>query len=222
MFINPSLEIAGYIDPIADALRGDGWLVVPDFLPSFQCDALRADCESRRAEFAEAAIGRGSARQHSSDQRSDATLWLRDICTESGNETNTAQHDFLQAMDCLRNELNRRLFMGLRDYEAHYAHYAPGAFYRRHRDAFAATHAIGRAPQRILSSVFYLNTCARGGELTLYSSENESLENARDEHELACIAPVAGTAVFFLSAEFPHAVLPAQSDRYSIAGWFRA
>jgi len=205
-------EIAAHIDTIATALRGDGWLVLPDFLTAAQRDALLADCKQRRSEFVEAAIGRGGARRQASDQRSDATLWLRDSDTAAG----TAPHNFLQAMDDLRRELNQRLYLGLRDYEAHYAHYAPSAFYRRHRDAFAPTRANAAAPQRILSSVFYLNTSARGGELVLFSPEN-----SRDECELARVAPVAGTAVFFLSAEFPHEVLPAQSDRYSIAGWFR-
>lgn len=215
MSINPIPEIATHIDTIADALRGDGWLVVPDFLPPSQCDALRVDCESRRPEFVEAAIGRGNARHSSMDYRSDATLWLSDGCADWENERNTAQRDFLQAMEWLRHELNRRLFMGLRDYEAHYAHYAPGTFYRRHRDAFTQMRPTDSASQRMLSSVFYLNN-AHGGELVLFSPKNEV-----DERELVRIAPVAGTAVFFLSAEFPHAVLPAQSDRYSIAGWYR-
>lgn len=205
MSINPSLEIAVHIDTIATALRDDGWLVLPDFLSASQCNQLLLDCKRRRAEFVEAAVGRGTARRQSSDQRSDATLWLRD--TDNGD----AQRDFLQAMDFLRGELNRCLYLGLRDYEAHYAHYASGAFYRRHRDAFAQTCTTERASQRIVSSVFYLNTSTHGGELILW----------RDECELARIAPVAGAAVFFLSAEFPHEVLPTQSDRYSIAGWFR-
>lgn len=207
-----AFAISAHIDAIAAALRGDGWLVLPDFLPASQRDELLADCKRRRAEFAEAAIGRGNARRQLSEQRSDATLWLRDTDTETG----AVQHDFLQAMDFLRSELNRRLFLGLRDYEAHYAYYAPGAFYRRHRDAFAHAHATDNASQRILSSVFYLNTSARGGELVLWNNKSE-----KNACELARVAPTAGTAVFFLSAEFPHEVLPAQSDRYSIAGWYR-
>ena len=35
------------------------------------------------------------------------------------------------------------------------------------------------------------------------------------------VCPAAGTMVIFLSEEFPHEVLPATQDRYSIAGWFR-
>ena len=35
------------------------------------------------------------------------------------------------------------------------------------------------------------------------------------------VTPSFGTIVVFLSEEFPHEVLPAKRDRYSIAGWFR-
>lgn len=205
---NLALEIAVHTDDIVAALCGHGWLVLPNFFTAPHCNELLADCQEHHSEFASAAVGRGTARRWLSDQRSDATLWLRDI-----NET---QRDYLQAMDNLRNQLNRHLYLGLRDYEAHYAHYAPGAFYRRHCDAFAPARADKIAPQRIVSSVVYLNASEGGGELVLWPPENTG-----DDYELMRIAPVAGTAVFFLSAQFPHEVLPARADRYSIAGWFR-
>lgn len=203
MSAQSTFDMTSRVDAIVDALRCDGWLVLPEFLPAPWCAALLADCQARRAEFAVAAIGRGKHRQALSDQRRDTTLWL------SGNIA--VQRQYLAAMDSLRCEINRRLFLGLRDYEAHYAHYAAGAFYRRHRDAFAHTQITAAAPQRVVTSVIYLNTSA-GGELAI----------GNDEHEIVRVAPVAGTAVFFLSAEFPHEVLPSQSDRYSISGWFRA
>lgn len=202
MSVVPLLDITCHLDSIVESLRSDGWVMLPEFLPKACCEALLADCRARRDEFVSAAIGRGNQRQHASEQRRDATLWLRDNVP--------VQHAYLVAMDALRAEINRRLFLGLRDYEAHYAHYAPGAFYRRHRDAFAQIAATSVAPSRVLTSVVYLNSSA-GGELAIYN----------DAHEIARVAPVAGTAVFFLSAEFPHEVLPAQSDRYSISGWFR-
>ncbi|HET8710188.1 MAG TPA: 2OG-Fe(II) oxygenase, partial [Spongiibacteraceae bacterium] len=157
-------DILCHSDTIAAALHGDGWLVLPDFLPAQACDALLTDCQQRRAEFVAAAVGRGTARQQLSEQRSDVTLWLRDDAP--------AQRDFLVAMDRLREEINRRLFLGLHDYEAHYAYYAPGSFYRRHRDAFASSQLGSGAPQRILTSVIYLNTAA-GGELRLWRDERE-------------------------------------------------
>ena len=35
------------------------------------------------------------------------------------------------------------------------------------------------------------------------------------------VVPLLGTVVTFLSEDFPHEVLPANRDRFSIAGWFR-
>ncbi len=197
-----SALVSSHLDAIVAALRGDGWLVLPRFLAPSQCERLLADCEQHRAEFTAAAVGRGEQRQQLSEQRRDVTLWL--------SERIAVQREYLATMDTLRREINRHLFLGLRDYEAHYAHYAAGAFYRRHRDAFATARAKATAPQRVLTTVVYLNDC-RGGELVI----------ANDTHEIARVEPAAGTAVFFLSADFPHEVLPAQSDRYSIAGWFR-
>jgi SM-20-related protein len=119
----------------------------------------------------------------------------------------------------LRVALNRHLYLGLHDYEAHYAHYAPAAFYRRHLDAFnsSGSESSGElAPRRILSTVCYLNEnwqADDGGELVLWD---------RSDREITQIIPSSGTAVFFLSDEFPHEVRPAMAQRYSIAGWFRS
>ena len=51
-----------------------------------------------------------------------------------------------------------------------------------------------------------------GGELVLYRGEEDS-QGMR-------VSPSWGTIVVFLSEEFPHEVLPANRDRYSIAGWY--
>lgn len=198
------LDVTVQADAIAAALRGDGWCVRPNFFDATTTTALLADCLRQRSAFTAAAVGRAGARQQLCDQRRDSTLWLRADAP--------VQNDFLRAMEALRIQLNRHLYLGLFDYEAHYAHYAPGAFYRRHRDAFAAQAATEAAPKRSVSSVFYLNTSVPGGELLLL----------HDDKPLVQIEPIAGTAVFFLSTEFPHEVLPVQADRYSIAGWFRS
>ncbi|HDX9011350.1 TPA: 2OG-Fe(II) oxygenase, partial [Aeromonas dhakensis] len=42
-----------------------------------------------------------------------------------------------------------------------------------------------------------------------------------DEQFLMDVSPRGGRLVLFLSEEFPHEVLPANQERYSIAGWFR-
>lgn len=187
---------------VARALSERGWCLLPDFLSAGEVDALRADLDANGAQLAPAAVGRIGHRQLAPAIRSDETLWL----TGAGS----AQAAFLARMETLRVTLNRELFLGLFDYEAHYARYAPGTFYQRHLDSFRDS-----GTRRVLSTVVYLNRDWReedGGELLLW--ETRGLELAR-------IPPRGGAAVFFLSADFPHAVQPARATRYSIAGWFR-
>ena len=77
--------------------------------------------------------------------RGDRTLWLDDP------RCGAAAGAFLATLDELRVAANRRLFLGLTEAEAHYARYAPGTGYARHRDRFRDSDA------RVLSLVAYLN-----------------------------------------------------------------
>lgn len=188
-------------DELASGLTDAGWWWCPGFLGGVETAALRAELVAQRELMRPAAIGRSGDRQLDPTERGDLTLWL-----DGGAP---AQWRFLKQMEALRLALNQRLQLGLFDYEAHYACYPPGAGYRRHRDAFR-----GNA-NRVLSTAVYLNEGwgeTDGGELVLW---------AEDGRELARLRPGNGDAVFFLSERFPHAVLPAQRERYSIAGWFR-
>ena len=109
----------------------------------------------------------------------------------------------------MQDYLNRHLLLGLFSFESHLSHYAPGNYYKRHFDAFHGE------KNRILTIVAYLNpnwTSSDGGELVLYRSEKDK--------EGIKVIPLMGTIVTFLSEEFPHEVLPAHRDRFSIAGWF--
>ena len=42
-----------------------------------------------------------------------------------------------------------------------------------------------------------------------------------EENFIKKVIPKANTLVVFMSEEFPHEVLPARKERYSIAGWYR-
>lgn len=110
-------------------------------------------------------------------------------------------------MNELRLMVNRQFYLGLFDYECHYAKYEHSDFYKKHLDAFK-----GRS-NRVLSTVSYLNTPAQGGELIIYHQESTEVA--------AKVIRKAGTFVLFESERFPHEVLAAASVRYSIAGWFR-
>ncbi|MCU6433118.1 2OG-Fe(II) oxygenase [Undibacterium sp. Jales W-56] len=133
--------------------------------------------------------------------RSDQISWLT-----AGQSL--ACDQYLLLMESLRQRLNRDLFLGLDDYESHFAFYAPGAFYAQHRDRFQDD------DRRTISVVIYLNQdwqTEQGGALRLHLNESESLD----------IAPEASSMILFLSASMLHEVLPATRDRLSLAGWFR-
>ena len=115
----------------------------------------------------------------------------------------------------MRLGINRRLFMGVCDYECHFAHYNIGAFYKKHVDAFSANKKTGQS-NRVISTVLYLNETwqqENGGELVIYGEDGEQVVEK--------ILPEFGKFIIFLSEKFPHEVLPATRARKSIAGWFR-
>lgn len=189
-------------DEIAAALAGPGFIILDGALPQHLTQALVDLIAVKANGLRRAGIGRDGGYQLNDAVRGDAIQWL-----EPGDAAVT---EFLSAMDTLRQALNGRLYLGLSDYEAHFARYTPGAFYKKHRDAFRGK------PGRKVSSVFYLNPdwdLAAGGELVLYDEAGEQ--------ELVRVAPECGRLVLFLSEDFPHEVLPARHQRQSIAGWFR-
>lgn len=188
---------------IAADLHAVGYSLIDDALPSALLTALVE--EVRRlgpSDFHDAAIGREREQILNGFVRRDEIRWI--------DGDTAAERDWLAWTGELRAYLNQRLFLGLFSYESHFAHYPPGAFYKRHVDAFR-----GEA-NRILTTVCYLNPdwgSEDGGELLLYPESGAS--------PLARVLPCLGTLAVFLSEEFPHEVRPARRDRYSIAGWFR-
>ena len=193
---------AGDHDALADALATRGACRILGLPDVASTRALREDLMrlSTTGELAPAATGRGSGRALQPALRGDRTLWLDDP------RCGACAGAFLSTLDALRIALNERLFLGLAEAEAHYARYALGTGYARHRDRFRDDDA------RVLSLVAYLNddwNAADGGALRLHLDDG-----AVD------IAPLGGTAVCFRS-ELEHEVLPAARERLSIAAWMR-
>jgi SM-20-related protein len=191
---------------LCDSLAHHALAIVPELMPARTIAALASEARLREAagEFRTAGVGRGAARVARSDIRGDRTLWLDE------RNPSAAEGAFWQMVGSLRVVLNRSLFMGLSEFECHYALYPPGAFYRRHRDQFRGSASTGA---RVVSCVLYLNDDWKpsdGGALRVYCDSG-----ARE------LMPAGGTLVCFLSERFEHEVLPATRERLSIAGWFR-
>lgn len=190
--------------PAIEALVERREVVLPGILPPACWRALRAEAEALHdyAGFQAARIGRGEDARQDSAVRGDALCWL-DADMPAGAA-------YLRWMDDLRAALNRELFLGISEFEAHYAHYAPGAFYRRHVDRHRDSNA------RVVSAVLYLNPdwpADAGGEFVMYARDGEQVRYRQ--------RPEGGTLLLFMSADMPHEVLPATQARWSIAGWFR-
>lgn len=189
-------------DRIADALAADGLIILEAALPEGLRIRLASRIETLEPDLKRAGIGRNQDHHLSDAVRTDRTAWL--------GPDDPAEAAYLHWMEELRLGLNQRLFLGLFDYEAHFAVYQPGAFYRRHLDAFQGSR------NRVVTTVCYLNGHwgpEDGGELMIYPP--------RGDRPLESVLPTPGTLVVFLSDRFPHEVLPARRQRHSIAGWFR-
>lgn len=187
-----------------DQLVEKGWYEWPNAISESLCLALLNELlEAEEAgRLKKAGIGRSEERQINNNIRRDQIRWLT-------GET-PAQIEFLAIMTNLQQALNRALFMGLFEYEAHYALYKTGDFYKTHLDSFK-----GQA-NRMVSTVLYLNLdwdAKNGGELVLYNENEEIIQTT--------VTPSIGKLVVFLSEQIPHEVLPTKLPRASIAGWFR-
>lgn len=187
---------------IAD-LTARGWSRVGDFLAPEEIQALAAEVRtlSEAGALQPASVGRGPGAGVREEIRRDQIRWLDE------HSPTLAETHYWARIEALRGALNRELFLGLESFEAHYAVYPPGAFYRRHLDRFAT------ADERSISCSLYLNEdweAEDGGALRL-----ELAEGAVE------ITPRMNSLVIFRSDEIWHEVRPAARVRFSLTGWFR-
>lgn len=186
---------------LAEALSEQGVCLLPGFPDPDATVALRDALKQLQiaGTLRPAEVGRGSSHHLRTAIRSDDTQWI-------DGDSGIAATTYLSALHALRVSLNRRLFLGMEEEEAHFACYPVGASYQRHRDQFQNSDA------RVLSMVSYLNQDwlpEQGGALRLYLPQGT-----------IDLLPHAGTSVIFLSG-IEHEVLPATRERLSIAAWFR-
>ena len=191
------------LNTIMDALRNDGYVVIDDALPTALSHALQQRILAIKStgDLKVAGVGRRDDHTIARNIRQDSIQWM--------NRSEASESGWLTAMEHLRCYANRELLLGLFEYESHFAHYPPGAGYKKHYDAFKGQ------SNRVLSTVYYLNDNWQpgdGGELAIYDDKGQQITQ---------VQPMLNRLVIFLSEEFPHEVLPANTHRYSIAGWFR-
>lgn len=187
-------------------LAEKGYGVMPDAIAAPLIDRLIDDCRTREAagDMARAAIGREDSHTLATRIRRVDAAWL--------DGSTDGEAAFLALAETIRKAINRRLFLGLFEFEAQFLTYPPGGFYQRHLDSLRGTR------NRIVSLVVYLNRDWQpddGGALDIWTAADHL------GHPSATVEPRAGTVVLMLSEEIPHAVRPANATRRVIAGWYR-
>jgi len=212
-------------------LETRGWAHAPGALDPELVAALRLEAEALE-EAGETHMGRVGRAQNETKAlsiRKTHIAWL--------DGASAAQQRFMEGADALRIAMNRRLFLGLFEFEAHFAVYPPGGFYARHMDAFTLPTAsagafAGRRAQRarVVSMVAYLNrdwASADGGQLAVWEHAPLDEHGSPDMSRLDDVPPVAelepegGGLVLMLSEVIPHEVRRSLATRYAIPGWFR-
>ncbi|MBC7540017.1 MAG: 2OG-Fe(II) oxygenase [Bacteriovorax sp.] len=177
-----------------------GWYSCESFLDPTLCQSLITELNSFPLRASK--IGKGSNEQIIPSVRNDSIYWL------SETHNSRVQNEYLDQINKLIRILNRELYLGLKQFEGHFARYDQDGFYKKHLDQFKGNN------ERLVSVITYLNTPLQGGELKIYSRDNQDVVEVE-------IAPRAGTLVCFLSNQIYHEVLPTKSERLSIAGWLR-
>jgi len=187
-----------FYSQITDALVNDGYIVIENALDkklSQELSILAKDITQYKK------AGVSSDASVDENRRRDKIFWI------DANSDATAK--YLSFTDGRKKYLNPNLYLGLKYYEEHFARYDEDDFYEKHLDAFK------NSKNRVVTTVYYLNEdwqAENGGELIIYDENNVQLN---------AVIPNANTLVVFMSEKFPHEVLKAKKERYSIAGWFR-
>lgn len=201
-----------------DSLAEQNWAVAENFLDvgnaatagsidgQSEVARLKSIWSAHREQMHAATIRK--SRELEPSIRGDSILWL--------DEANMGPTDpFIARLGRLRDELNENFFIGLSDFESHFAYYPPGAGYAAHYDQPMVNGR--RESLRTMTMVLYLNSDWKpgdGGELVLWKDESR--------HEaLARVEPRAGTAAFFRTEAIYHEVLAAHAPRLSVTTWFR-
>ena len=195
-------------EEIIDALVEPGWIVRQGLFSDDYLRQLVAEVYSlwQSANFRRAKIGQGDAQTMQTEIRSDFIHWL------DPEQLTPLQQQYWDFIQQLREIINRTLYLGLVNFEAHFAVFPEGAFYKKHLDQFKTTQL------RMVTCLLYLNEnwqAEDGGQLRIYDPSDPSSESYFE------VLPTFGTFVCFRSDLIYHEVLPAHRERFSLTGWLR-
>ena len=204
-FVENMTEQEQKFELLIEGILENGFAICDDFLDEMTVANLLKTFSLRyeQGNFKEASIGKSSEVQKNIEIRGDEILWLE------SNSVDLSERVLLDKNQAFVDYLNQTCYLGIIDTEIHFAKYAVGKFYRRHRDTFQSKKG------RVLSVIYYLNVGwvpENGGNLIIYTAKN-NLETS------ISIAPLAGRMVCFESGKLDHEVTEAFSERFSVTGW---
>lgn len=185
-----------------DRFAQEELIIIDQFLPNNLAVQILQEAKYWQAEeaFKKAGIGHLEKLHIQENYRADKIKWInKEACLP-------ATRQYMILLDELMQHLSREFFLSLKDFEAMYAIYPKGSFYKRHRDQFE------QQAHRIVSLVLYLNedwTVKDGGQLVIYKGDQNTT-----------IAPIFNRLAIFKS-ELWHEVLPSQAERFSVTAWFK-
>lgn len=201
----PADAVASPYEDILNDLAERGWSISTSFVTAEQARALADEAEGLWADdgFRLACVGTGAEWTLRPEVRTDRVAWI------DASALSPATAAYWKAIERLRVELNQAFYLGLHDFEGHFAVYPAGSFYRRHLDRFK------RTSRRTVTCILYLNedwTADDAGFLRIYSGGTEDSVD---------VWPERGTFVCFRSDVIYHEVLPTRRERLSLTGWLR-
>lgn len=186
------------INKAIDSLVENGWYHQENVLSREQVLKLSQLCRGRM--LTKASIGNGDKKVINESIRSDNISWLTD------EEKEKEILEYQRFADSFSKQLNKELYLGLSDFECHFAQYPKGSFYKAHKDSFKSD------DRRTITLITYLNENWQegdGGELRLHL-----------EDTIVDIKPYGGSIICFRSSEILHEVLMSNTERLSLTGWF--
>lgn len=190
---------------LTEDIYEQGFSIFDNFLPPELCKNLLTNALNleKNHQLSIAKIGNQKAISTNTMIRNDKIHWLDE---KASDQAITA---YFTGVRDIAATINQAFYLGLMHFEAHFAFYQPGSFYKKHVDQFQTTQ------DRKISCVYYLNEdwqASYGGELALYDKTDQLL---------AAILPTFNRLVCFQS-DLPHEVQITQHPRWSIAGWMKS